>query len=166
MKASPHRVAALAACPEPNAVAQMRSFIGAFKVLSRVIRGCSALLTNLDDAVAGRESKEPIQLTDDLHASFNQAQAVLSQTRTITLRRPDDQLWIVTDVAVRTPGIGAALYLSRAGKLHLAGFFSVILRDSQSRWLPCEIEVLPIAVSKNRVIPYLIQSHQSFCPNR
>ena len=93
----------------------MRSFIGAFKLLSRVIRGCSALLPNLDDAVAGRESKEPIQWTDDLHASFNQAQAVLSKTRTITPRRRNDRLWIVTDVAVRTSGIGATLYLSRAG---------------------------------------------------
>lgn len=55
--------------------------------------------------------------------SFHQAQAALSQTRTITLPRPGDQLWIVTDGAVRTPGIVVTLYLSCAGKLHLAGFF-------------------------------------------
>ena len=102
----------------------MKSFIGAFNVLSRVIPGCSTLLINLDDAVAGRESKESIQWTVDLHYSFHQAQAALLQTCTIILPRPGDQLWIVTDGAVRTPGIVATLYLSCVGKLHLAEFFS------------------------------------------
>ena len=69
----------------------------------------------------------------------------------------------VTDGAVRTPGIGATLYLSRAGKLHLAGFFSAKLRDSQSRWLPCQIEALAIAVSTKHFSPYLIQSHHRAC---
>ena len=85
----------------------MRSFIGAFKVLSRVIPGCSTLLAKLDDTVAGRESNEPIQWTDDLRTSFRNAQAALSTTHTISLPRPGDQLWIVTDGAVRKPGIGA-----------------------------------------------------------
>lgn len=102
----------------------MKSFIGAFKVLSRAIPGFSTLLINLGDAVAGRESKEVIQWTVDLHSSFHQAQAALSQTLTITLPIPGDQLWIVTDGAVLTPGIVATLYLSCAGKLHLAGFLS------------------------------------------
>ena len=47
LSASPHRIAALASCPEPDTVARMRSFIGAFKVLSRVIPGCSQNLTTL-----------------------------------------------------------------------------------------------------------------------
>ena len=38
------------------------------------------------------------------------------------ITRPDDQLSIVTYGAVRIPDIGATLNLSRAGKLHLAGF--------------------------------------------
>ena len=56
LSASPHRNAALASCPEPENVTQMRSFIRAFKVLSRVIPGCSSLLPKLDDTVAGREA--------------------------------------------------------------------------------------------------------------
>ena len=35
--------------------------------------------------------------------------------------------WIVTDGAVKKPGIGATLYVTRSGKLHLAGFFSAKL---------------------------------------
>ena len=159
LSASPHRIAALASCPAPDTVARMRSFIGAFKVLSRVIPGCSTLLAKLDDTVAGRESNEPIQWTDDLRTSFRNAQAALSTTHTISLPRPDDQLWIVTDGAVRKPGIGATLYVTRDGKLRLAGFFSAKLRGSQTAWLPCEVEALAIAVATKHFSPYLIQSH-------
>ena len=43
------------------------------------------------------------------------------------LLKPEDQLWIVTDGAVRKPGLGATLYVTRNGKLHLSGFFSAKL---------------------------------------
>ena len=96
LSASPHRIA-----------------VGAFKVLSCIIRGCSSLLAKLDDTVVGRESKETIQWTDDLHASLHKAQAALSTARTISLPIPSDQLLIVTDGALRQPGIGATLYITR-----------------------------------------------------
>jgi hypothetical protein len=105
LKASPHRIAALASCSKPETVGRLRSFIGAFKVLSRVIPGCSAVLSKLDEAAAARQSKDKLLWTDELHASFAKAQAALSTARTITLPRPDDQLWIVTDGAFRNPGI-------------------------------------------------------------
>jgi len=114
LSASPHHITALALCPAPDTVAQMQSFIGAFKVLSWAIPGCSTLLATLDDTVAGREYNKTIQWTDDLRTSFRNAQAALSTTRTISLRRPGDQLWIVTDGAVRKPGIGTTLYVVMA----------------------------------------------------
>ena len=163
LSASPHRIAALASCPEPDTVTRMRSFIGAFKVLSRVIPGCSSLLAKLDDAVAGRESKESIQWSDDLRASFRKAQAALSTAHTISLPIPSDQLWIVTDGALRKPGIGATLYVTRNDKLRLAGFFSAKLRGSQVTWLPCEVEALAIAVATKHFSPYLIQSLHKAC---
>ena len=163
LSASPHRIAALASCPEPDTVTRMRSFIGAFKVLSLVIPGCSSLLAKLDDAVAGRESKESIQWSDDLRASFRKAQAALSTARTISLPIPSDQLWIVTDGALRNPGIGATLYVTRNDKLRLAGFFSAKLRGSQVTWLPCEVEALAIAVATKHFSPYLIQSLHKAC---
>ena len=76
----------------------MRSFIGGFVVLSRIIPGCSTLLAKLDDTVAGLESKETIQWTDDLCLSFHKAQAALSTAHTISLPIPSDQLWIVTEL--------------------------------------------------------------------
>jgi hypothetical protein len=113
--------------------------------------------------VAGRQSKEQIQWTDELHTVFCRAQAALSAARTITLPKPEDQIWIVTDGAIRTPGIGATLYVTRNDKLRVAGFFSAKIRGSQVRWLPCEVEVLSIAVAVKHFSPYLIQSHHHAC---
>ena len=46
LTASPHRIAVLAMCPPPSTVKGLRSFIGAYKVLSRVLPNCSDTLSN------------------------------------------------------------------------------------------------------------------------
>lgn len=163
LSTSPHRITALASCPVPDTIARMRSFIRAFKVLSRVIPGCSTFLAKLDNTVAGHESNETIQWTDDLRMSFRNAQTALSTTHTILLPKAGDQLWIVTDGAVRKPEMGATLHVTRDGKLHLAGYFSAKLRDSQTVWLPCEVEALTIAVATKHFSPYIIQSQHKAC---
>ena len=158
LSASPHRLTTLATYPEPTTVARLRSFIGAYKVLSRVIPGCSGYLAPLDAVTAGRPSHESITWTDHLRAAFRCAQNALSTALTITLPRPEDHLWIVTDGAVRDPGIGATLYVTRRDKLHVSGFFGAKLRGSQTTWLPCEVEALSIAAKTKHFSPYLIQS--------
>ena len=141
----------------------MRSFIGAYKVLARVLPNCSTFMAPLDDIVAGRQSNETISWSEDLSTAFKDAQLALSSNRTITLPKPDDLLWIVADGAVRPPGIGATLYVTRGNKLHLAGFFSAKLRGSQVSWLPCEIEALSIATATKHFSPYIIQSNHNAC---
>ena len=78
----------------------------------------------------------------------------------ITLPRPTDQLWIVTDGSVTRHGIGTTLYVSRDNKIHLAGFFSAKLRKHQVAWLPCEVEALSIATAIKHFSPFIIQSTQ------
>lgn len=163
LRASPHRVNTLASCPLPNTVGQMRSFVGAYKVLSRVIPHCSKHLAPFDDVTAGRQSQDTISWTDELRNSFLKAQHAVKSPHCITLPRPDDQLWIVTDGAVRDPGIGATLYVTRHEKLHLAGFFSAKLRGSQATWLPCELEALSIAAAMKHFSPFIIQSSKNTC---
>lgn len=107
-----------------STVSRLRSFIGAYKVLSRVIPRCSSYLTPLDAVTTSCPSQESINWTDDLRGAFRSAQNALSSALTIKLPRPEDQLWIVTDGAVRDPGIGATLYVTRGDKLHVSGFFS------------------------------------------
>ena len=124
-----HHIATLASCPAPETVGGMRSFIGAYKVLARVLPNCSRFMAPLDDIVAGQQSNEVISWSNGLRAAFKLAQLALSSNRTITLPKPDDLLWIVTDGAVWTPGIGATLYVTHGDKLLLAGFFSGKLED-------------------------------------
>ena len=73
LRASPHRIAALATCQPPSTVTGLRSFIGAFKVLGRVLKGCSQIFSPLDTATASKDSKDKIQWTDDLHSRFEKA---------------------------------------------------------------------------------------------
>ena len=160
LSAKPHRLNTLATYLEPNTVARLRSFISAYKVLSRVIPRCLSYLAPLDGVTAGRPSQESMSWTDDLRAAFRSAQNAFplhSQSR------PEDQLWIVTDGAVRNPGIGATLYVTRGDTLHVSGFFSAELRGSQTTWFPCEVEALSIAAATKHFSPYLIQSVKKAC---
>lgn len=163
LSASPHRVAVLSKCPPPETVRGLRSFIGAYKVLGRVLPKCSIHISPLENAIAGCQSQDKVIWTDELYQKFFNAQKALSTHRSITLPRSDDQLWIVTDGSVTKHGIGATLYVSRDKKLLLAGFFSAKLRKHQVTWLPCEIEALCIAAAIKHFSPYIIQSEHTTC---
>ncbi len=163
LQASPHRIATLTSCVRPSTVKGLRSFIGAYKVLARVIPGCAGLLAPLDNIQAGQQSSDKISWTDDQTSAFEKAQSRLSSRKTIILPRKDDQLWIVTDGSVKNHGIGATLYVTRQNKPLLAGFFSAKLRQRQMTWIPCEIEALAIAIATQHFSPYLIQSELPAC---
>ncbi|KAK3103665.1 hypothetical protein FSP39_020858 [Pinctada imbricata] len=163
LKANPHRIAALSSCEPPKTVKALRSFSGTVKVLARVLPGCSSMLAPLDDAIAGRDSKDNILWDDTLISSFTQVQQSLNSSKTIHIPRTDDTLWIVTDAAVRSPGIGATLYITRGDKILLSGFFSAKLRKHQISWIPCEVEALAIAVAVKHFSPYIVQSSKPTC---
>ena len=161
--ANSHRISVLASCSRPTTVHGLRSFIGAYKVLSRVLPNCSSVLAPLDDAIAGLQSQDKIDWNDSLNSHFTNAQSHLSTNKSIALPRPSDQLWIITDGSVVKRGIGATLYVTRGSKLRLAGFFSAKLRKHQVTWLPCEIEALSIAAAIKHFSPYIIQSNHRSC---
>ena len=163
LSASPHRISTLATCELPRTVKNLRSFIGAYKVLSRVIPGTATLLSPLDATCAGRESAEIISWSDELRAAFSRAQSALRDHRSVVLPRPSDQLWIVTDGSSKSHGIGATLYVTRGDRTLLAGFFSAQLRKHQLGWLPCEIEALGIATAVKHFSPYITQSSSAAC---
>ena len=141
----------------------MRSFLGAYKVLARVLPNCASFLTQLQQSTDGKASSDKIEWTDVLRSHFRQAQTHLLSSKTITLPTADDQIWIVTDGAVRNSGIGATMYISRNKKIHLSGFFSSKLNSRHMTWLPCEIEALAIASAIKHFSPYIIQSKHKSC---
>ena len=122
LTANTHRIAALSSCSPPEKVKAMKSFIGAYKVLARVIPFCSSLLAPLENAIAGHSSTESITWTEELHEAFITAKKALSSPRSIMLPRPDDQLWIVTDDAVRNPVLRPPYMLLDKGRFVLLGF--------------------------------------------
>ena len=141
----------------------LRSFIGAYEVLSRVIKNTSDFLSKLENVTAGRDSKDSIVWIDELQSTFARAQEALLTHNAITLSRPSDQLWIVTDGDLRKLGSGDTLYVERNGRPLLAGLFSAKLRTNQRLWLPCEVEALSIAAAIKHYSPYIIQSRLSTC---
>ena len=128
LSASPHRIAALATCPPPESGKGMRSFIGAYKVLSRVHPHCSQLVNPLESSLADLQSHDHVQWDDNLRQKFTAAQDALNTHKSIVLPRASDQLWIVTDGSVTRRGLGATLYVTRQDRLLLAGFYSSKLR--------------------------------------
>ena len=57
LQASPHKLAALPSVEPPSTVQGLRSFVGAFKALSRVLPRFAELLDPLDQVTAGKESR-------------------------------------------------------------------------------------------------------------
>ena len=159
LTATPHRLSTLSTCEQPTTVKSMRSFLGAYKFLSRVIPNVSIVLAPLEDAVAGRGSAEKIMWSEELATSFKHAQTYLQNSDTITIPTPDDHLWILSDGAQKTPGIGSTLFVTHQdGKRSVAGYYSAKLRKRQLDWLPCEIEALAISASISHFSPYIVQS--------
>jgi hypothetical protein len=60
ISASPHRVSRLSSSKPPETVHGLRSFIGAYKVLSKVVPHCSSYLVPLDDLAAGHPSNDKV----------------------------------------------------------------------------------------------------------
>lgn len=52
LQASPRRISTLATCNPPEKVGGLKSFIGAYKVLARVILGCSSILAPRRSSIA------------------------------------------------------------------------------------------------------------------
>ena len=158
IRASPHKIAPLSTCELPKTTKSLRSFLGAYKILARVIPNCSEFLKPLEKLTHGRKSSDKIAWSDESTTAFRTAQLNLSANQSIVLPKEDDQLWIVTDGASSTRGLGATLYVQRNGNLHSAGFFSQQLKQTYSKWFTCEIEGLSIAAAVKNFEGFIIQS--------
>ena len=152
LKASSHKLLALSECDPPSTVKALKSWIGAFRHLSRVVKRYSEVLLPLESMISGKYVKEiaantKITWSDELLCSFKKAQSALKDAKSITMPQPDDVLQIVTDAAVQPSAIGATLYVIRKDQTLLGGFFNAKLPPFQKRWLPCEIEGIAIGMS-------------------
>ena len=97
LQASPHRLSSLAECQKPTTVSAMRSFIGSYRFLSKVVKDYAQFLEPLELHIAGKDSKCHIDWNDQLVHAFEAAQNSLKSSKSITIPKPSDTLWIVTD---------------------------------------------------------------------
>jgi len=158
LKADPHKIAPLSVCSQPATTKGLRSYLGAYKVLARVIPGCAKFLQPLEQLTHGKKSADKIVWNETSIDAFKRSQLHLQSSRVIALPRENDQLWIVTDGASSNSGIGATLYVVRDEALQVAGFFSQQLSPTHRKWLPCEIEGISIAAAIKYFDGYIIQS--------
>jgi hypothetical protein len=61
LSASSHRIATMSSCPPPDTVRGLWSFIGAYKVLGRVLPQCSHIIAPFESAIAGQQSCDKIK---------------------------------------------------------------------------------------------------------
>ena len=66
LSASPNRIAVLSSCPPPQSVKRLRSFIGAYKVLGRVLPNCSDVVDSLECALTGLQSNDKLLWDENL----------------------------------------------------------------------------------------------------
>ena len=136
----------------------LHSFIGAYKVIGRVLPNCSDVVDPLECTLTSPQSNNKLMWDENLTLKFKTAQQHLSRHKSIVLPCPSDTFWIVTNGSVTKRALGATLYVSHASLLRLAGFYSGKLRKHQVTWLPCEVEALSIAAAVKYFSPFIIQS--------
>lgn len=151
-----HRINALTMCDPPSTVKSLRSFLGCYKFLSRVIPCYAEFLQPLEQACAGKESSEKVVWSEELLTCFKRSKEQLSKIKPIVLPKRDEQLHIVTDAC--ETGIAGTLYVVRNSKLKLAGYFSAAIKKTQSKLLPCELEALAISASIKHYSHFIVQS--------
>ena len=158
LQASNHRLSTLSACDPPKTVKSLRSFIGAYKFLSKVLPKHSDMMSPLDKACAGLESKDIVNWSDDLLDAFKKAKDHLKHAKILTIPNKDDKLQVITDASATQAGMSSTLYVIRDGKPLLAGLFNARKTSSQAGWLACELEALGIAAGVKHFSPYIVQS--------
>ena len=165
LKASPHKLSALTECEPPKTMKSLKSYIGAYRFLSRVLKDYATVLLPLENMIPGKYSNKSagntkVEWLPEQLEAFKKAQLKLKDAKSIALPLPDDVLQMVTDAAVQPSAIGATLYLIRGDKALLGGFFNAKLPHFQRRWLPCELEGIAIGMTLSHYAPYLLQSNK------
>ena len=158
LRATTHRINALTACEQPQTIKNMRSFIGSYKFLSKVLPKHSDFLAPLDKACATGNSTDRILWTTELEEAFQKAKNHLTEAKILTLPKKEDKLQIITDAASTSAGLAASLFVIRNNKPYLGGLFNARKTTSQAGWIICELEALSIAAAVKFFSPYIIQS--------
>ena len=158
---SQHKISPLVNTDPPKTCTSMRSFIGAYKDLSRAIPKSASLLSPLENAIKGLNGKDSVKWNDELLNAFKQAKCALTSPRSIVIPKIEDKLILTVDASPLNNGLGATLFVMRKGKRLAASHFSFKLKDHHVKWLPCEAEALAINAAATHFAPFIRNSTHS-----
>ena len=160
LSCSPHKISPLSVIEPPKTATSMRSFLGAYKAISRCIPQYASLAAPLENSIKGLQGAQQITWTFDLKQAFATLQESLKNPRILTIPRPTDKLVMTVDASPLNDGISSTLFIKRVERRLIAGFFSVKLKQHQVSWMPCEHEALAIAGGINHFAPYIRENEQ------
>ena len=158
ISAPSHKITPLASSDPPKTCTAMRSFIGAYKALSRCIPRYSSLISPLENCIKGLQGNSCIQWDPDLTHHFRKAQDALKSPKVLTIPVKSDKLTMTVDASPVNDGISATLFVSRDTKQLVAEHFSLKLKSHQTNWQPCELEALAITAAVKHFSPYVRES--------
>ena len=158
-----HTISPLLKAHEPSTVKQLRSFLGSIKQLTECIKDYAAILSPLEQAVAGKSSSEKLCWTEELSKHFQNAKDSLEKIETVHVPKPSDKLEIYTDYSQSSKAIGGRLLITRTDdtgscRKLLGGHFSCMLNSHQKNWLPCEGEALGVKLVARHFSPLIMEN--------
>ena len=136
LRVSQHKICPLQQADPPKTCTAMRSFLGAYKDISRAIPKSASFLSPLETAISGLNGKDTISWNDDLHSHFQNAKKALANAMDLFIPAPSDQLIITVDASPLNNGLGATLFVMVDKKKVAADFFSFKMKPHQVSWLP------------------------------
>ena len=94
-----HKINPLLSAEPPKTSTAMRSFIGAYKVISRCVRNSSSLMSPLENAIKGLQGNNLIYWNPELIQHFQNAQLALKSPKVLTVPIPSDKLITTVDAS-------------------------------------------------------------------
>ena len=162
ISATSRKLSALANVEVPRTVKQLRSYLGSYKALSRVMKLYIDVLSPLEDMVAGKSSAEKLSWNESSLNAFKLSQLKSADAETLTLPTREDHLQIITDASQSKHGLAAALYVI-CNKSHIAGYYSAKYKPHQRDWIPCEQEALAIGAAVSHFSQEIVNSKHQAC---
>ena len=126
------------------------------------------LLDPFDTIIGGKDSKDSVTWTPQLHSHFTAAQNQISKMTNIYLPQPDDQLIITCDGARTPPAVGMVLQAkTQAGDTKIVKYYSVKLKNHHVKWFPCELEAAALGTAVEAFYEFIKQSNKPviICPD-
>ena len=140
-----HKLDPLSNCSPPKTVKGLRGFLGGVRWHEVCLPGAELAKVSkpLDEqARNNRQSREEVKWNPDLLQAFRDVQNILKNPLSVTIPRPGDTPYIVSDGCTHLPAGGTKLFLQRPG---VPGFlpsfsFGARLPESFKNWPPHDIE--------------------------